>query len=476
MCNQAVMIKDYLENQDYGWIQGISQAEPQGATDRNDQAPGLLRSWWGNRPRSQSPPQRSPSREQTESHTLDVLSKGIQQLQELQAQALTKGSTASGSAELVKPGTSALAPLPELTAGCDAALAFQDWLEIAASVLSDVSELSGWWWKAVMEVVMKAYESWLKATPLERLNISPAGAEYLIEGKWSRLNARVASMLLSAMSAEMKGEMVAQRISQSTIHMIYRLHTLYQPGGSAERAEVLRRLQAPRDHLLQDTLDEVLKAVRAWPRLLSRCQAVNMMPPDASVLAKGLMGLTDRYIHQSTDAAFRTSMLRTSLRLDGQPTLDNVRSYQRHLQAELETMVSSASTSLTPQPKLKAVDTVLQPKAKDAAKATGSGGGELCRYFMKPSGCRRGERCTFSHSMANLDREQRAKKCLKCGAEGHRQRECPVGKAKAASTTPTSGREKEKPAEEFRRVKVQRLQLRLQRLQEEKQSREHPGL
>ena len=335
--------------------------------------------------------------------------------------------------------------MPELTAGCDAALAFQDWLEIASSVLSDVSELSGWWWKEVMEVVTRAYEAWLKATPLERLNISPSGADHLMGGKWSRLNARVASMLLSAMSAEMKGEMVAQRISQSTIHMIYRLHTLYQPGGSAERAEVLRRLQAPREHLAQDTLEEVLKAVRAWPRLLSRCQAVNMMPPDASVLAKGLMGLTDRYMHQSTDAAFRTSMLRTSLRLDGQPTLDNVRSYQRHLQAELETMVSSASVSLTPQPKLKAVDAVLQPKAKDAAKATGGGSGELCRYFMQPSGCRRGERCTFSHSMASLDREQRAKKCLKCGAEGHRQRDCPVGKPKASSATSTSGKDKEKP-------------------------------
>ncbi|OLQ05641.1 Retrovirus-related Pol polyprotein from transposon TNT 1-94 [Symbiodinium microadriaticum] len=207
-------------------------------------------------------------------------------------------------------------------------------------------------------------------------------------------------MLLSAMSTEMKGEM--------------------------------------------ESLDEVLKAVRAWPRLLSRCQAVNMMPPDASVLAKGLMSLTDQYIHQSTDAAFRTSMLRTSLRLDGQPTLDNVRSYQRHLQAELETMVSSVSAATAPYPKLKAMDTVLQPKAKDAAKATSGGNGELCRYFMKPSGCRRGERCTFSHSMASLDREQRAKKCLKCGAEGHRQRECPVGKPKASSATSPSGKDKEK--------------------------------
>ena len=423
---------------------GSQQLEQPQEAQRADNPPGLLRSWWGGRPRSQSPPPRTTSKDQPENHTLDVLSKGIQQLQELQAQALAKGHTASGSTELVKPGTSALAPLPELTAGCDAALAFQDWLEIASSVLSDVSELSGWWWKAVMEVVTRAYEAWLRATPLERLNIYPSGEDHLMEGKWSRLNARVASMLLGAMSVEMKGEMVAQRISQSTIHMIYRLHTLYQPGGSAERAEVLRRLQAPRDHLPHDTVEEVLKAVRAWPRLLSRCQAVNMMPPDASVLAKGLMGLTDRYIQQSTDAAFRTSMLRTSLRLDGQPTLDNVRSYQRHLQAELETMISSKTAAVSPQPKLKAVDTTLQPKAKDAAKPTGGGSTELCKYFMKPSGCRRGERCTFSHSMASLDREQRGKKCLKCGAENHRQRDCPVGKPKAGSTG--GSRDKDKPS------------------------------
>ena len=106
-------------------------------------------------------------------------------------------------------------------------------------------------------------------------------------------------------------------------------------------------------------------------------------------------------------------------------------------------MVSSASAASAPQPKMKAVDTVLQPKAKDAAKATSSGSAELCRYFMKPSGCRRGERCTFSHNMLSLDREQRAKKCLRCGAENHRQRDCPVGKPKSASAT--SAKDKEKP-------------------------------
>ncbi|CAE7228011.1 TY5A, partial [Symbiodinium sp. CCMP2456] len=87
-----------------------------------------------------------------------------------------------------------------------------------------------------MDMVNQTYERWLRSTPLERLSIIPQGAEKLSEGRWSRLNARVASMLLAAMSVEMKTEM-----------------------------------------------------------------AVNMSAPDASVLAKGLMNLTDRYINQSTD-------------------------------------------------------------------------------------------------------------------------------------------------------------------------------
>ncbi|CAE7906865.1 unnamed protein product [Symbiodinium sp. KB8] len=39
-----------------------------------------------------------------------------------------------------------------------------------------------------------------------------------------------------------------------------------------------------------------------------------------------------------------------------------------------------------------------------------SGTSELCRYFAKASGCRRGDRCGYSHSMAHLDKEQRSKK------------------------------------------------------------------
>ena len=49
--------------------------------------------------------------------------------------------------------------------------------------------------------------------------------------------------------------------------------------------------------------------------------------------------------------------------------------------------------------------------------------------------------------MSGLDREQRAKKCLRCGSESHRQKDCTVGRAvpKGAGVgSPTSGNKDQK--------------------------------
>ncbi|CAE7334978.1 GIP [Symbiodinium sp. CCMP2592] len=227
---------------------------------------------------------------------------------------------------------------PGCSGGAQSALLFQDWIEVASSVMGDVSEQSGAWWKSVMLLVESAYVRWLNATPLERLSIGPEGTEDLIGSRWTRLNARVTSMLLSAMSSELKADMLSQRISQNAPKMVFRLFTWYQPGGSAERHEVLRRLQAPQDYVQGDTVQDALKEIRGWPRWLARCSNMGMVPPDPSVMARGLHNVSQKHIATSQDSAFRTAMLRTSLRLDGQPSLEQVRSYQRHLQAELENL------------------------------------------------------------------------------------------------------------------------------------------
>ena len=197
---------------------------------------------------------------------------------------------------------------------------------------------------------------------------------------------------------------------------------MFEPGGSNERQDVLKRLQNPLEFAATDNLG-VLGVLRAWPRWMARCEAVRMSPPDASVLARGLKLLTSRYIEAAPDANFRTAMLRTSLRLDGQPTMDNLYAYQRHLQAEVETLIASQPRAVpaAEQPRLRALDKPQSPKGKDKEKDKDKSTADLCRYF----------------SMATLDREARNEKCLLCGSEGHRRRECTVGQStpKAGTTT-----------------------------------------
>ncbi|CAE7498469.1 GIP [Symbiodinium sp. CCMP2456] len=292
----------------------------------------------------------------------------------------------------------------------------------------------------MMSLVEAAYARWLSATPIERLAIQPEGTSALCEGQWLRMNARASSMLLNVMTDELKADMLSQRASQDTAKIVFRLYTWYQPGGSAERQEVLRRLQAPSEFLKGEAIADVLKVLRSWPRWLNRCYSMGMTAPDPTVMARGLMTLTSKTISLSPDATFRTAMLRTSLRLDGQPSMQQVGAYQRHLQAELEGL-AAGMTTMTTAPRIQAVDAGSPKAERDTTKPAT----DVCRYFLKPSGCRRGEKCKYAHSMQSLDREARAKKCLKCGSEAHRQRECPVAKGgqRPAGSTPTSGQQRE---------------------------------
>ncbi|CAE7387258.1 unnamed protein product [Symbiodinium microadriaticum] len=342
--------------------------------------------------------------------------------------------------DVVKPrGTNTLAELPDVRGGAQSALLFQDWVEVTSSVMADISEQSGSWWRAVMLIVEAAYVRWLNATPLERLTIGPEGTEDLIDSRWTRLNARVTSLLLAAMSTELKSDMISQRITQNAPKMLFRLFTWFQPGGSAEREEVLRRLQVPQEYVeAGGTIREALKEVREWPRWLARCTKMGMVPPDPSVMARGLCALSEKHLQGSPDSAFRTAMLRTSLRLDGQPTLEQVRSYQRHIQAEMENLAAASPTAVATTPKARAMEVstgtpTASPKSGNKQKDKST---EMCRYFARPAGCKRGDRCTYSHSMQQMDRELRAKKCLKCGSESHRAKECTVGKQQPKNPTP----------------------------------------
>ena len=185
---------------------------------------------------------------------------------------------------------------------------------------------------------------WLSASPLERLGIEPTGTSEVIGGKWLRINARSCAMIVQAVPEAVKTDLIARRSTQSMPLLLFRLYTLYQPGGAGERTTILQRLQGGQH---PKNVDGCLQYLRAWPRWIQRCQDMGMSVPDGSVLARGLTTLTTSTINQVPDALFRTQLVRATLRIDQQPALSDVLKYQQHLQVEVENLASSTPTTTT---------------------------------------------------------------------------------------------------------------------------------
>ena len=374
--------------------------------------------------------EQGPSMQVGERHgtsLLDALSQSVQQLQDLQAKALTKDADSPTSPENVKPGS---ASLPNLQPPKDetSSLHFQDWIEISTIVMSDLSDNSARWWSRLLETVDEAYSRYLAATPIERLSIKPLDAG-LTTGKWTRVNARACSMLLSAIDEGIKQDLVARRITQDMVHSIFRLYIAYQPGGSAEKGHVLKQLQNPP---LPGSIQDCLAVLRSWPRWVRRCRQVGMVTPDPTVLAASLTRISAPFILQSPDAGFRTQLLRTTLRLEASPTAEAVESYHSHLLAEIEMIVSSTTVGKA-KPMLQAVEGQ-SSTSPTSSPSRGAKGEALCKYFVKSSGCRRGPKCPFSHDMSQMPKDPKSRKCLTCGSEEHRKRECPVNDSGAKGT------------------------------------------
>ena len=354
---------------------------------------------------------------------LEALTKNLTSLQELQAKNMKRDADSEDAPEQVKNAVVSLPPLPGPD-GVGAGIVFQDWLAQVAIPMRDLSASSAQWWDDVLKLVRDSYSKWLAATPLERLQLEPTGHEALTTSKWTRVNSRACSMILQSLVESIRVDLIARRSVQSSPMILFRLHTCYQPGGASERAAVLNALQSPS---VPQSLDEALVWLRSWPRWVQRCKDLNMMVPDGSVLSKALTTSSSKYVGENPDTQFRTQLLRSSLRIDGQPGLQEVVKYQQHLQAELES-IASARGAQVQTTSLKAVAV----KQVDGTSSSPTSTKPPCKYFVKASGCRRGQKCPYAHDWSSISKQDKSKKCLICGSEDHRQRECPTKIAKGA--------------------------------------------
>ena len=110
---------------------------------------------------------------------LDALACGVQQLQELQAQALQKGESSPEAIRQTIP------PFPMLKgpSGDQSGLQLQDWLDLVASNAADVSENSSSWWDQVRDFVQGVYATWLRSTLLEGISCA-----WMVGSIWPKEN------------------------------------------------------------------------------------------------------------------------------------------------------------------------------------------------------------------------------------------------------------------------------------------------
>ena len=202
----------------------------------------------------------------TSERLLETLAQGMQQLQKAQLDHLerTDRKREEETPEQCKPGTSTFPALPS-PSGNESAVALQDWIEVIDGPLRDISDSSSWWWDSVKQRAQESYKKWVASGPYERLSLKPPTAEDLEQGKFSRLSARTAGMMLQAMSGVVRAEMVARAITRSPVALLFRLFTMYQPGGESEKAYILQYLVSPPK---AQTATELVAVLRQWERLL----------------------------------------------------------------------------------------------------------------------------------------------------------------------------------------------------------------
>ena len=71
-------------------------------------------------------------------------------------------------------------------------------------------------------------------------------------------------MLLQAMAETVRAEMVARSITRSPVALLFRLYTMYQPGGESEKAYILQYLVTPPK---AQTAVEMVATLRQWERM-----------------------------------------------------------------------------------------------------------------------------------------------------------------------------------------------------------------
>ena len=345
-----------------------------------------------------------------DTNPMGLLAKGIQQLQQLHLR------REGPEPELLK-GSLELPKLPEPYQDASS-VAFLEWVYETGQVVGSITDKASVWWTVTLEAVMEAYHRYQMETPLKRLDVRPGTTPGLDAERWARLDKRVLALLMPTMTATIKQEILMLRLA-SVKDVLFKLYTVYAPGGAAERASLLRQLETiPTTTSVVD----LIANMRRWKKLASRAAEMGVALPDGSVLLMAIEAAVKGVVDSNRDMAFKLNMAKQELQLPYKPTVSAVMVYADHVMAELHQIIPYTNKDA----KLKGLSTAPSSPTSSATSPKGKGNGQPqpCKFWLSDDGCRRGAACKFSHQFAT--KEDKKARCWTCGSKHHRQGDCPT--------------------------------------------------
>ena len=86
--------------------------------------------------------------------------------------------------------------------------------------------------------------------------------------------------MLAALPSDIRRDVITAR-QVSVVSVLFKLWTVYQRGGAAERTSILKSLTEMK---VGTSVTDLLQALRTWRRLLGRAEEIKVAIPDPSVL------------------------------------------------------------------------------------------------------------------------------------------------------------------------------------------------
>eukprot|EP00434_Breviolum_minutum_P012623 symbB.v1.2.011127.t1/scaffold732.1/size241626/1 len=222
---------------------------------------------------------------------------------------------ATGSGSQDQGGNHRTVELPELSGGDLTPLILGDWMEVVKPLMMDLSPQASRWWVLVVEESYRYYNEWRRATPMERLRISPESVVVRMDPTLHRTEQRGISLLLKAIPLSVKETVIAERLL-STTGILFTLLKNFQPGGSSERTLLLKELSEIK---VGKSPNEACAAVRSWRRFYTRTKEIEATVPDPIILLRALEPAVQLISQLDAQATFRLAQSRAQLQVDARP-------------------------------------------------------------------------------------------------------------------------------------------------------------